>query len=552
MSLSATKTTQSHDQIAAVLSQAQARMAALGVNLAAWDSQGRRIGAPVWNCEFCKFVQQSGLDCTSPLEALAREVIAGGKTIHSTTACGGSCIAMPVTQRRRLLCVIVVSFPTVESLYDGRLEAFCLEHGIDIGAGTGPSGDIRRNGGQTSDLAALLAWMIDRELTAQTGQNEIETLSTNLATTYEELSLLYRISGSMKVNQQPQDFFRNICQELLEVMHIPFAAAVIYAHPPVEEEDLVVIAGSADLNADQIKLLAATNLANRFISNRPMLDNALTADPQSGLGSSIQRVIAAPMVADKNLLGMIVGFNKTTGDFDSTDLKLIASIANQAAIFQSNSLLYAELQDLLMGVLHALTASIDAKDPYTSGHSERVAMLSRRIAEELKFTPERVHQVYLTGLLHDVGKIGVPESVLCKPGRLTDDEYERIKLHPSIGAKILGGIRHLDNVVSGILTHHERPDGKGYPQGLAGDQVPLDGRIIGLADVFDAMTSDRTYRKALPLPVAVEEIRRFSGTQFDAKLVDTFLAMDLERVLEDIRQPARIVFPAEMTQEFTR
>ncbi len=552
MSLAVTKTSQTHELIARLLSQIQGRLQSLGINLGAWDAQGQRVGEHARNCSLCSAVLQAGVDCAATLEGLVQQVIAKGAAIQRPTQCGGSEIAVPVFQRRRLFCVIVAGYPTIEALAAHKIEAFCQDNKIDPSVIAASQGQIRHSENQAADWAMILQWMLERELAAENARGEIENLSTNLATTYEELSLLYRISGAMKVTQQPRDFFMSICQDLLEVVHIPAAAAVVYAHPPVDEDDLVVIAGESDLNAEQIKLLASVHLVTRFTSNRPMLDNALSTQEGSGLGTSVKRVIAAPMVADKKLMGMIIGFNKATGDFDSTDLKLIGSIANQAAIFQSNSMLYAELQDLLMGVLHALTSSIDAKDPYTSGHSERVALLSKRISEELGFPPERVHQVYLTGLLHDVGKIGVPESVLCKPGRLTDEEYDRIKLHPSIGAKILGGIRHLDKVISGILTHHERPDGKGYPQGLRGEEVPLDGLIVGLADVFDAMTSDRTYRKALPLPVAVEEIRRFSGTQFDARLVGIFLALDLERVLEDIRQPARIVFPADIAQELTR
>jgi putative nucleotidyltransferase with HDIG domain len=201
--------------------------------------------------------------------------------------------------------------------------------------------------------------------------------------------------------------------------------------------------------------------------------------------------------------------------------------------------LYADLQDLLMGVLHALTATIDAKDPYTCGHSQRVAMLSKLLAQRVGFPPAKVQELYLAGLLHDIGKIGVPEQVLCKEGRLTDEEYGSMKRHPSIGAKILQGIRQLDEVIVGILTHHERPDGKGYPQRLSGAQVPIEGRIVGLADVFDAMTSDRTYRKAMQLNVVLAEIRRCAGTQFDPLLVDLLMTFDFTKLMKDLHQTSQ-------------
>jgi putative nucleotidyltransferase with HDIG domain len=221
----------------------------------------------------------------------------------------------------------------------------------------------------------------------------------------------------------------------------------------------------------------------------------------------------------------------------------MGAVGNQAAVFLTNNRLYADLQGLLMGVLHALTASIDAKDPYTCGHSQRVALISRRLAEECGFSPEKVQQIYLAGLLHDIGKIGVPETILRKKGRLTEEEYDVIKRHPLLGANILGGIRQLDDIVVGILSHHERPDGKGYPRGLKGDQVPMEGRILCLADCFDAMTSVRTYREALPLPAAIEEIRNNAGAQFDVGVVETFLSIDLKKFAEETKQPAKTVFP---------
>ena len=159
------------------------------------------------------------------------------------------------------------------------------------------------------------------------------------------------------------------------------------------------------------------------------------------------------------------------------------------------------MQNLLMGMLHALSASIDAKDPYTRGHSQRVAMISRRLAEMSGLEPERVERVYLAGLLHDIGKIGVPGHVLRKPGKLTKGEYDQIKRHPEIGANILGGIRQIEDILPVILYHHERPDGKGYPEGLrvAGDsagardgKVPHEALILGLADSFGALPSSRT------------------------------------------------------------
>src|SRR6185436_153659 len=197
-----------------------------------------------------------------------------------------------------------------------------------------------------------------------------------------------------------------------------------------------------------------------------------------------------------------------------------------------NSLLFDDVHGLMMGLLHSLTSAVDAKDAYTCGHSERVALLSRLLAKEAGYPEQLVERVYMAGLLHDVGKIGVPEAVLQKSGKLTDEEFAQIKKHPEIGARILRDIKQIEDIIPGVMHHHERYDGKGYPSGLAGENIPLMGRIICLADCFDAMTSSRTYRKALPLEVALTEIRRCSGTQFDPVLSDAFLKLGIDRLRE--------------------
>jgi len=351
------------------------------------------------------------------------------------------------------------------------------------------------------------------------------------------------------VTQSPETFLLDVCREVQEVMNIAAAAAVVYARRPASHEDTVVIAGEVGLTREQILLLAATQITPMLgPNNRVVLENRFTWSNRPDLGKAVRNLAAVPLMGDQTL-GMMLALNKETGDFNSVDIKLMSSIANQSAVFLTNNMLYSDLQELLMGVLHALTATIDAKDPYTCGHSNRVAIISKRLAESMGLPSARVQQIYLAGLMHDVGKIGVPESVLCKPGRLTAEEYDAVKKHPALGAKILGDIRQLDDVIGGILYHHERLDGRGYPQGLYGDEVPLDARIIGLADCFDAMSSDRTYRQALPLDAVISEIRKCAGTQFDPDVVEHLLQWDLQALLAELCQPAKTVFPIQIAQE---
>ncbi len=524
--------------MADILAALRGRLEQIGLGMGVCDAQGDCARAYVPADDVCRCLEDGSDDCLPARLAAARAALESGQTATAAGPAGGALIAVPIFRRRRLLGAIVTGYPTREALDDGTLTAAlrACNAGDDLLA-RAPT-IVRHSRAQANDFARVVEWLLQQEQAAAVGREEIDHLSRNLGGTYEELSLVYRLSGQMKVTQSPREFFRGLCGEVREVINMSAAAVVLYPREGRDELDLVVLDGSVDLNAPQVRLLAATQLAERLEGNRPVVDNRFA--PAGGCGiaaGAIANLIAAPLVTDKSAMGMLIGMNKGDGDFDSPDLKLLNSIANQASIYLANNRLYGELEELMLGALHALTASIDAKDPYTCGHSRRVALISRRIAQEIGLSDAEVQRIYLSGLLHDVGKIGVPEGVLCKPGRLTDEEYDSMKRHPGIGANILSGIRALEDVLPGIFTHHERPDGRGYPQGLAGDAFPLQGRIVGLADGFDAMTSNRTYRKALSLETVVAEIRRCAGAQFDPHLVEVFLALDLERLLEDLRSP---------------
>jgi putative nucleotidyltransferase with HDIG domain len=171
----------------------------------------------------------------------------------------------------------------------------------------------------------------------------------------------------------------------------------------------------------------------------------------------------------------------------------------------------------------SLNETVDAKDPYTAGHSRRVQRIAVEVGRELGLARHRLETLRFAGLFHDIGKLGVPDAILLKPSGLTDDEFDVIKKHPEDGARIVGRLRSLHETVPAILHHHERWDGKGYPHGLRGGEIPVEAGIVGLADAFDAMTTDRPYSAARPLEEAIEEIVRNRGTQFAPEVVDAFL-----------------------------
>ncbi len=184
-----------------------------------------------------------------------------------------------------------------------------------------------------------------------------------------------------------------------------------------------------------------------------------------------------------------------------------------------------ENESLFLHVVACLADAIDAKDTYTNGHSGRVAKYSREIAKRYGYDEHSQDSIYMMGLLHDVGKIGVPDEVINKPGRLTDEEFECIKKHPSIGGRILGNIKEMPMLAAGAKWHHERYDGRGYPEGLAGEDIPEQARIIAVADAYDAMTSNRSYRGALPQETVRGEIEKGKGSQFDPRFADIMLSM---------------------------
>ena len=184
-----------------------------------------------------------------------------------------------------------------------------------------------------------------------------------------------------------------------------------------------------------------------------------------------------------------------------------------------------ENENLFLHVVECLADAIDAKDNYTKGHSGRVAQYSKEIAERLGYDEKQQEKIFMMGLLHDVGKIGVPDEVINKPGRLSEEEFAKIQKHPAIGGRILGNIKEMPELAAGAKWHHERYDGTGYPEGLAGEDIPEAARIIAVADAYDAMTSNRSYRGVLPQEKVRQEIERGKGSQFDPKFADIMLQM---------------------------
>ncbi len=427
-----------------------------------------------------------------------------------------------------------------------------LGHPDRLSSSTSP--DAR--GANVESLSEMLRLIAVNHQTTLRTEEQIETVGGELARVYEELVLLHKISTNMRVTESDTNFLQLACDSLTDIILVE-GIAVLLERVVEGDRRFVVAAGSGLIDIDGHMAMALhSRLSDELARGQEaLLDSEVDTPFRYEWPSAVRNLIAVPLCAkDKgeagsghrakggvSIIGLMVAVNRIDKpDFDSTDIKLFTSVASGCAVFIENGRLFNDLKELFVGSLKALTSSIDAKDQYTRGHSERVALISRwlaeRLAEREPLEEEQIHRIYLAGLLHDIGKIGIDESVLRKNGKLTPEERACIQRHPSIGAGILRGIKQMRDIVPGVLCHHERVDGKGYPDGLSGDEIPLTGKIVQLADSFDAMTSRRTYRDAMSVEHAMEEIRKGLGAQFDEKLGRLFLESDVSRLWDMIQE----------------
>jgi HD-GYP domain-containing protein (c-di-GMP phosphodiesterase class II) len=283
---------------------------------------------------------------------------------------------------------------------------------------------------------------------------------------------------------------------------------------------------------------------------QPVVCNGVAHEPALGDEAGVRDCVIAPVKNSGARFGWLIAMNKLGPDsFDkSVDAVVInkslsehqfgtieGTLMDSAAILLGaharNADLFREVEGLLIGVVRALASTIDARDAYTHGHSERVACIARRIAESYGLPRDECEQIHLAGLVHDIGKIGIRDDVLLKPEGLTDAESDVIKQHPVMGYSMLKHLRQLGPVLPAVLHHHECFDGSGYPDGLSGQEIPLAARMISIADFYDAMTSDRPYRKAFPFEKAESMLREKAGKLWDPEVVDAFFA-----ARDDIRE----------------
>ncbi|MBI5049235.1 MAG: GAF domain-containing protein [Deltaproteobacteria bacterium] len=236
-----------------------------------------------------------------------------------------------------------------------------------------------------------------------------------------------------------------------------------------------------------------------------------------------KNMLCVPVKVKEKIIGVLQAINKKEEVFTEDDMKLFQLFSDQVAIALDNARLYEEIRETFFATAEALAEAIEKRDPYTGGHTKRVVYYSLAAARYLNLSSKELEFLKLSAILHDIGKIGVEDRVLKKPGKLDGEEAELMKMHPLMGADIMRHIKQLKDLIPGMIHHHERPDGSGYPDGLKDRDIPMIARIISVADTYDAMTTDRPYRKGLSHQTAIDEIKKETGTQFDRDVALAFV-----------------------------
>ncbi len=350
------------------------------------------------------------------------------------------------------------------------------------------------------------------------------------------LSLLFEISKDISTIFNLKRLLATVLERSMQVMKAKRGSLMIYD----KEHDQLAIRASAGITLDTKLIRLDAGIAGSvFRNNKPVIIPSVEASPLYDKANDHiyagKSMIASPLSLRKKVFGVICLNDRDGRTFSRDDLKLLSALAAQAAIAIENVELYANLRRDYLNAIKALAAAVDAKDHYTHGHSNKVMTYSAIIAKELNLSDKEVEKIKYGALLHDIGKIGISEAVLNKPSKLTPKEFDTIAMHPILGVSIVQNIESLKELIPIILYHHERYSGGGYPEGISGNAIPLGARIVGVADSWDVMTSDRAYRKALPLDVALAEVKKCAGTQFDPEVVQALLqALEKHETIEPV------------------
>jgi putative nucleotidyltransferase with HDIG domain len=337
------------------------------------------------------------------------------------------------------------------------------------------------------------------------------------------LAAVYRANQIISSERDLRRLFQRVMDQIFALIPAHNGVILLRDEKTGELVTEYVKSGSGDA------VISSTIVSRALDHGEAVITYDAADDSRFGAGASIiaQNIASAmctPLVHQSERLGVLyVDTRGTTNAFIKSDLELLVAFSGPAAIAIKNAQYVHKLERAYEDTLIAIANAVEARDHYTIGHTWRVTNFALEIARTLGWSEERLELCEIGGLLHDVGKIAVHDAVLQKPGQLTEDEFARMKIHPERGARMLRDIERLVPIIPYCLYHHERYDGNGYPFGLAGENIPIEGRLIAVADTFDAMTSNRPYRRGLHPEVAIAEIVKARGTQFDPLIVDALV-----------------------------
>jgi len=342
------------------------------------------------------------------------------------------------------------------------------------------------------------------------------------------LTSMYEYSMSSPFSVEMRDIYNKILDNTCKLMKTDSASLMIYDR----KEDVLKIAAAVGLSDEIIektRLRLGEGISGMVAKEgKPIFVEDIERDPRvlktSGKQYSIKSFISVPLQIKDRLIGVLnVAAKSVQREFLETDLRYVLTLAEQAAIIIENISLYEELQKSHLVLVQTLIRAINAKDSYTHDHALRSVRYAYEIAQRMGLPQRLIREIEYAALVHDIGKIGISESVLRKTDKLTPEEILVIREHPIIGSNILAPIPFFSEVAKIVRHHHEWYNGQGYPDNLSGNEIPLGARIIAIIDAYDAMSSDRPYRKALSKEVIIEEIKKGKGTQFDPQIADIFL-----------------------------
>ncbi len=346
----------------------------------------------------------------------------------------------------------------------------------------------------------------------------------------KRLALLSQLSLVLNSTLDPKEIRRRTMEAATRLMKAE-VGSLLLVHEENRRLYFEVALGEREEDLKTISLNFGEGIAGWVAQHgKPLIVNSPGKDPRFFKGVDertefkTRNIICVPVRVKEKTIGVLEAVNKKgKGRFNKEDLFLLISLADQVAIALDNSRLYQELEEMFFQTAKSLADAIEKRDPHTGGHTQRVTLYSQATAKYLPLTPLEKKWVKITSVLHDIGKIGIEDYILKKPKPLSPREFEIIKRHSIMGAEIIQHIRQLREIIPGVKYHHEQVDGKGYPDGLRGKDIPILAKIIAVADTYDAMTTDRPYRKAMDKKIAIEELKRCSGTQLDGEVVEAFI-----------------------------